>query len=120
MTETLNLYWAATHMLDEFRKKGLNGIRFVRCTMQGQHEQDWLDDGYTKEDYKSWRHNYASFILQPDLPVLESPNQYTAVEFDRESFEKDLERQLVKHLGDDVNIKFNQGCYEYEVTRTMH
>lgn len=114
-----HLEQTATAMIEHLDANGFNGVWFDDCYMQKQRLDDWISDGKTEAEYQEFIQNNASFILQPDLMMdhAQLDNRYQYVEVDSDRFHADLQDEIYKWLGDDINIKHWPSCSEFEVSR---
>ncbi|TWU67284.1 hypothetical protein V7x_28580 [Crateriforma conspicua] len=108
----------ATKMIEEWKAKGFNGVRFVECRMEPTAWEDWESDGRSRQEYDEFVEGYAIFIAHPDLySDYEPANRYELNSIDWDGFAKDLEAEMRRRLGDDIEIEHYPNCHEYEIQR---
>lgn len=108
----------ATAMIADWKKNGFNGVSFVECYMEPTKWEDWESDGRTREEYEAFVEGYAIFVAHPDLYSDHRPSsKYETVEVDWFGFDRELQAEMKRRLGDDITISHYQGCNEYEIQR---
>lgn len=116
----IHLQNAATQMIEEFAKHGFNGVQFEDCRIEPARLDDWLSDGKAPEDHDAFIASYATFILTPDMPMpsrMPGDTRYDRAYFDFDQFDADLLKEMRRRFGEDVTIRFHEGCGEYEIER---
>lgn len=88
----------ATAMVEEWKENGFKGAYFNECRMEPTSWDDWESDGRTREEYEAFVQDYAIFVA--DHP-----------------FSDELMQEIIRRLGDDVEIKHYPNCSEYECQR---
>lgn len=108
-----------TKLVEEWKQHGFNGVSFIECYMEQTKWEDWESDGRTREEFDKFVENYAIFIAHPDLYNIffEQTNKYESVQIDWSKFEKDIKAEIKRRLGDDIKIKHNRNCHEYEIEK---
>lgn len=108
----------AAKMVEEWATKGFNGVDFYECRLEPTRLDDWLDDGRTKADYEEFIAGYAIFIASPDLECeVLSNHPYATNEVDSPRFYRDLQAEMKRRLGGDIEITHYEGCGEFEIQR---
>ena len=108
----------ATAMVAEWKKNGFNGVQFVECYMEPTLWSDWESDGRSREEYDEFVKGYAIFVAHPDLYLdRDASNSYQSTEIDWFGFDRDLQAEMKRRLGDDIQIQHYGGCNEYEIQR---
>jgi hypothetical protein len=103
--------------LADFKKNGFRGVRFeyIKDETPRGPEPDEQDQA----DHEQWVAGYAIFIAQPEIPNCgcEENEFVSQSEFNYHKFEGELTAHLQAKLGNDVAIKYYEGCYEWECHR---
>ena len=108
----------ATAMIADWKKNGFNGVSFVECYMEPAKWEDWESDGRSREEYEAFVEGYAIFVAHPDLYIDHEPSsKYETVEVDWFGFDRELQAEMKRRLGDDITISHYSGCNEYEIQR---
>ncbi len=108
----------ATAMIADWKKNGFNGVYFVECYMEPTKWEHWESDGRSRDEYEAFIESYAIFIAHPDLyDDYGSDNPYQRFETDWFGFDRDLQLEMKRRLGDDIKILHYPNCHEYEIQR---
>jgi hypothetical protein len=109
----------ATKMVAQWKRGGFNGVRFCECYVEKVNTlEDFLSDGFTKEDHEQFIKDYVVFVASPQEPLeFGDDNEYTSVRFNQRKFFQDLYREMGSILGTDIEIIHRPSCHEFEVSR---
>ncbi len=113
----IHLHGATKHMLADWRVNGVSGIWFEQLNLSTPRQQDWLDDGYTEQEYREHMRDCVHFVAQPRVEMPEAENEFQHFVFDERAMLERIQAEIRKWLGDDVTIGYSEGCFEYEVQR---
>jgi hypothetical protein len=106
----------AIKMVQDWEDNGFEGVDFVQCHACPQSREE---NEQTQEEFDKWVENYVVFIAQPDLFVDEPANRFISHEADLFGFQEALNKEIKRRLGDDITIRYSEGCFEYEVERSQ-
>lgn len=109
----------ATKMVARWKKEGFNGVRFFECYIENVNTlEDFLSDGFTKEDHEQFVKDYVVFVASPQEPLdFGDDNEYTSVRFNKRRFIRHLMKEMTRVLGDDIEIIHRESCQEFEISR---
>ena len=111
----------AEEICKKLESEGFNGVRFCNVYVENQTAiEDWISDGYSKEYAEAFVENYAIFVAQHDIHYLDNfagCSEYHESYFDEDKFIQDLKAYMQEQFGDDAEISYRPGCYEFEVSR---
>lgn len=108
----------AQKLVDELRGYGFRGVRFEVLEIEG--EDDTVDDYYgelTQETFDAMKRDTVAIIAQPEVPFFDEM-AYTTQEFDLHKFVRDFKSHLKERFGPQASIRYSDGCFEYEITRS--
>lgn len=109
----------AAKLIEEWKSKGFNGIRFIDCYMQPTSWEDFESDGKTREEYEQWIQGYACFVAHPDIydDFGFRGNPYAKTGVDWGQCFSDMIAAIKQRLGDDIDVQHRSGCHEFECFR---